>query len=133
MVSDLIKFPLNVLTGDVVVLRKPISEIDPWIGIIQKVNGRRVRFDWVCKNEEDVWEGIERYDIWDKANIIAVVKGGGQVGSCHQSCFQKLWICIRCFILFLLTCQLDINRNTRQDSGSALKVLQTHIFYIVLI
>lgn len=75
MVLDLIKFPLNVLTGDVVVLRKPISEIDPWIAITQKVNGRRVRFDWVCKNEEDVWEGIERYDIWDKVNIIAVVKG----------------------------------------------------------
>ena len=58
------------------VLRQPGEKVQPWIGLVQKVMGRRVKFDWICPkdDESEEWEMFGKYDIWDKKDILATIR-----------------------------------------------------------
>lgn len=76
---------------DVLVLKRHPRATSPWIGVVTNLVGRRVRYDWLEKDEEDgTWGRNEKYDIADKDIILAIVSSGWSGGSMPQELLKEI-------------------------------------------
>ncbi len=74
---------------DIIILRKSADEEEPWVGIVTKVTGATVKFNWLVEKDGQ-WKDSQKYDIWEKKDVLAKVKGWCGTGTMPVKILEQI-------------------------------------------